>query len=141
MRSLLARFLFTCYLAAMAYATFSPFTFVSTREALARKVEGIKWVPFRDPRTGGLHSPRDFTVNIAVFVPFGIFGFFLLHRTRDARDALTLVVLWAAAISVLIEGLQLLTEKRVTNVTDLVANTLGGYLGGLVAVSWQRRSK
>ena len=139
MRRRLWKYLLLAYLAALLLGTFSPFTFVSTREAFAAKVRGIKWIPFRDRGTGGLHSPRDTAGNIALFVPVGVLGVLALRHARDRHNALLPVVVSGFSISLLIEALQLFTRTRVTNVTDVIANTIGCSLGVLAVVWWQQR--
>jgi glycopeptide antibiotics resistance protein len=139
MRRRLWKYLFVAYLAALVLGTFSPFTFVSTSEALAAKVQGIKWIPFRDPRTGGLHSPLDTAGNIAMFMPFGALGVLALRGSRDRHNALLPVVISGFSISLLIEALQLFTRTRVTNVTDVIANTIGCSLAALAVTWWQQR--
>ncbi len=139
MRRRLWKYLLVVYLAALVLGTFSPFTFVSTSEALAAKVQGIKWIPFRDPRTGGLHSPLDTVGNIALFVPFGVLGVLALRGARDRHNALLPVVVSGFSISLFIEALQLFTITRVTNVTDVITNTIGCALGALAVAWWQRR--
>jgi glycopeptide antibiotics resistance protein len=139
------RTLLACYLVVIACVTLWPFEFVSSGEALSRKVERIKWVPFRDPRTGGVHSPRDTAANIAMYVPLGVVGCLLMRRgkagSRTARQALARVLLLAGASSLLIEVMQLFTEARVTNVTDVLANSIGACLGGVLASWFQRRGR
>jgi glycopeptide antibiotics resistance protein len=133
-----ARWLILGYLIVVAYATLAPFEFVQTPEALSAKIAKIKWIPFRNPETGGLHSPRDIIRNVVLFVPFGFFGFFAHSNSRRAAKATMTVAFWGLAASLLIEGLQLLTVTRATNVTDIIANTAGSYVGARVA-SWSGR--
>ena len=74
--------------------------------------------------------------NIAVFVPFGFFlAEFLSTMPRLAPyRRLELVVLCAFGLSLCIESLQLILRLGVCEVTDLMLNTFGGFLGGGVDV-------
>lgn len=65
--------------------------------------------------------------NIIIFIPFG-FLLSLLWRGASWRKAL----LGTAAFSLVIELLQLLLPDRMTDIDDLLLNSLGGLLGFLI---------
>lgn len=70
--------------------------------------------------------------NIALFIPL---GFFLHHilRTPKSRFPLIEVLLFSGLSSLSIEVLQWTFAVGYTDLDDLVFNTLGGVLGGLIA--------
>ena len=72
-------------------------------------------------------DPYDMIANVLLFVPLG----FLLRlaRPRDRRGSVVLVVLSAALISVAIEAVQLFDTTRESTLLDVVANTLGAWIG------------
>lgn len=75
------------------------------------------------------YSKLEFSANIAMFVPMG----FLLSLTLPQR-AWWSVVLLAPAFSGGIELTQgAFLEQRFASVLDVVANTMGGYLGAVLA--------
>ncbi|KRD43094.1 hypothetical protein ASE38_02105 [Cellulomonas sp. Root930] len=86
---------------------------------------------------GLTYSATEFLANIALFVPFGILVSLLFPRRR----AWTVVAL-GLATSAVIELAQLLfLPHRVSDVRDLVSNTLGTAIGvGIVLVA-RRRSR
>jgi glycopeptide antibiotics resistance protein len=137
------------YLIVIAYGTFRPFAFVGSTDALATKIARIRWIPFRNPRTGRLQYRHDMTRNVILFVPFGALAFLVTRDRRDTSrrdpaapaDAVKTVVLIAFACSTFIEIVQLFTVKRVTNVTDIVCNTAGSYVGARAALWWTLRSR
>lgn len=72
----------------------------------------------------------EFTANVCMFVPL---GFFLLLALR--RGMLWLTVLMVPLLSIVIELTQAVAlAERFASPLDVVANTLGGYLGALVAL-------
>jgi VanZ like family len=86
-------------------------------------------VPLRSIVADWMSGGRDFVVNflgnIVAFIPIGMMP--RLARPRRAR-------VWHAAfvslsLSALIEGVQYATGRRVTDVDDLILNTVGGMLG------------
>lgn len=74
--------------------------------------------------------------NIAVFVPFGFFLSEFLSTTKrfSARRQIGRVALAALGLSLCIESLQLIFRLGVFEITDLVLNTLGGFVGALMSV-------
>ena len=73
--------------------------------------------------------------NVAVFAPFGLFlGEWLASSNRTGSwHRVGLVILAAFGLSLCIECLQLVLHVGFFEVTDLVMNTVGGGVGGLVA--------
>lgn len=85
----------------------------------------VNLIPFRD---FSLDNIKGMILNIIMFVPF---GFFLPVYFKQFRS-LASTVLAGAVMSVLIEILQLFTF-RVTDVDDLLMNTIGAFLGYVIA--------
>lgn len=80
-------------------------------------------------------GPVETLSNIAVFVPFGFFlGEWLasLNRTGSWRRV-GLVTLAAFGLSLCIECLQLVLHVGFFEVTDLVMNTVGAFVGALIS--------
>lgn len=70
--------------------------------------------------------------NMALFMPLGFF-LYLVLRSRSSRFPLIEVTLFAALTSLAIEVLQWGFAVGYTDVDDLLFNTIGGVLGGLIA--------
>lgn len=80
-----------------------------------------------------LVNPSDVARNVALYVPFGMFGMLALGRS-DVRGVLR-VTLIALVFSFGVEALQLYTVDRVASLTDIVSAVVGTAAGGsLVAV-------
>jgi hypothetical protein len=84
-----------------------------------------KLIPFQDT------NPVDFVANVVLFIPLGmLLGAWL---RREAGRAPWRAVLVIAAISAGFETLQLFLPVRSPSIDDVIANTLGGALGLLLA--------
>jgi glycopeptide antibiotics resistance protein len=71
----------------------------------------------------------EFLANVAMFVPVGMFFLLLLGRRLWFVS-----VLLGVALTTLIEFAQLFIPGRVSDVSDIVANSLGSLVGVLVAL-------
>lgn len=78
----------------------------------------------------------EFSANIALFVPFGILVALSMPRSRW-RFGMTALISFASSCA--IELIQLSIPTRVSTVSDVIANTLGGILGALVVRVLARR--
>ena len=79
----------------------------------------------RDLRNGGWPFVINFVGNVVAFVPMGLLPPFI--RARPTK--LWHVLGFSLFLSLLIEGGQLVSGRRVPDVDDLILNTLGGCLG------------
>lgn len=77
------------------------------------------------------YSKFEFTANIAMFFPLGFFLALALPR-RVWWVALTLIPLFSGTIELL---QAMFLAERFASVFDVIANTLGGYLGAAVALA------
>ncbi len=103
------------------------------REPIGVRLD-LKLIPFSDlvSALGGDGSVRraviELVVNIALFVPLG-----LALRLRFASMNVAQATAIAFALSLGIETLQLLVATgRVANITDVLMNALGGFLGAIL---------
>lgn len=71
----------------------------------------------------------DFAVSVVLFVPLGFLFRFATQRRQ--RESISVAVWNLALISIMIEALQLLDPTRVSAILDVVANTLGAWVGAL----------
>ena len=90
-------------------------------------------------RKSGL-GPAEMMSNIAAFIPFGLFfSEFLASAKRfSAGRRLGLATLAGFGLSLCIETLQLLLRVGFFELTDLVMNTLGAFVGAGLAVLLRR---
>lgn len=77
----------------------------------------------------------EFTANLLMFIPLGLL-LTLALRPRSARWVPPLACLFASALIELVQFL--LLPQRFTTVSDVIANTLGGALGWLIALAMVR---
>ena len=85
-----------------------------------------------------LVNPADVARNVALYVPFGVFGILALRR-RDVRGVLRVTTI-ALLLSVAVEALQLYTADRVASLTDIASAGVGTVLGAsLAAWLWPPR--
>jgi VanZ family protein len=90
------------------------------------------WSPYRP----GIWAPTlinlgDVARNVALYVPFGIFGMLSLRRS-DARGVARVTAI-AILFSVAVEALQLYTVDRVASLTDIVSAGVGTASGAALA--------
>jgi len=97
---------------------------------------GLNLVPFQEIRRG-LDNQTPLGLlnvfgNVLMFVPFGAVVAWLSRR-RKKLTATSVGLLLSLAIEVTQLGL-----GRVGDIDDLILNTAGAFLGGLLAVTWSR---
>ena len=89
----------------------------------AHYAPNVNLIPF----VGMADTPLETVLNVLLFVPVGLLLPLLWRHFRDGRFA----VLWGFTLSLAIELGQLFSG--ITDIDDLIANTLGTFLGYLVA--------
>lgn len=89
---------------------------------------------------GGKIRQVEMLANIAAFIPFGLFlSEFLASAKRfSARRRLGLATLAGFGLSLCIECLQLLLRVGFFELTDLVMNTLGAFVGALISAGLRK---
>lgn len=91
----------------------------------------VEWVPF-----SRVVSVRDLVANVALFMPLGLA---VAWSARRARRATAVIV--GLALSLFAEVYQVYCHDAFPTVTDLLANTLGAWLGAAWAVALARRNR
>jgi glycopeptide antibiotics resistance protein len=77
-------------------------------------------------------SPTDIIGNIWLFIPLGFGLTCLLYIARLQKIAIAIaVVVFSGSLSLTVEVLQVFLPSRAATLTDILANTLGGFLGFL----------
>lgn len=109
---------------------FPPYMFRPFQFSLSR----VNLIPFKSFHSL-LTNPKEPIGNILLFMPFGFFSV-LNDRVKAGRRLLN--VLWRTAlISVVMEGIQTFIG-RVTDIDDVIINTIGGVIGGIVCIIWHK---
>ena len=105
-------------------ATISPFNFVIPQDLSGKSMIG-------EFRFGS--NLKDYWQNILLFIPFG-FSVAIIVNTRQ-KSALKLIVvsfLASCLLSTGVEVTQLFLPSRISNLTDIIYNSLGGFGGGIL---------
>lgn len=83
-------------------------------------------------------QPIDFVLNIALYIPLGVFGALSSPRQRPWRGV-AIITAGGALLSIAIELAQYFDAARYTAASDVYANVLGTFLGAAaVAVLFRR---
>jgi glycopeptide antibiotics resistance protein len=114
------------YLAIVGWITLGPQPFDSTNGLIVRVLELLQRHEATDWVT---YAGIEFTANVFMFLPIGLFFLLLFGRGRWWLAILVGVVLTFA-----IETAQLVIPGRVSDARDLAANSAGAVLGVLVAL-------
>lgn len=102
-------------------------------------------VRFTVPHKGLLLSPAqerkvnsryafDVLTNIAGFVPLGLIGCAYFSWTRGRWEAVLFTTITCGILSLVIEVLQYYIPSRASGITDVITNTLGAALGGMLVL-------
>ena len=82
----------------------------------------------------------DLATNVIAYLPFGFFCTAALRRRLAPFSAWLVALLLGAALSFVMELLQNYLPSRVPSNLDLVCNTAGALLGGLIGARWGTRA-
>ena len=111
-------------LSCICAATISPFNFVLP--------EGFSW-QFIIEEFNFVSSVKDYLQNILLFIPLGIsLGIILIPTQQKIGMILCIIFFTSALLSTSVELTQFLLPSRVSNLTDIIYNSLGGILGGVL---------
>jgi len=118
------------------YGTTLPYDLTIDTQILNRNIRSIRWLPLLRP-DGSRESIPDIVSNLLLFLPLGaLIGLITFQTQRKGFwwKALAGALVGSAILSGLVETIQLLSISRVTSVTDLLTNTIGGLSGALLSV-------
>ena len=115
------------YLVGVAWITLGPQPQVASKGSIVMQVLRILW---EHPATDWItYSGVEFTANIAMFVPIGLFFLLLFGRSR-----------WWVAMGIpflmtlSIETAQIWIPGRVSDIRDVISNTIGAVVGVLLGL-------
>ncbi|MCU1534447.1 MAG: VanZ family protein [Glaciihabitans sp.] len=116
------------YLGVVAWLTLGPQPFDDSSDGLIWKaLDLIARVPFLHWVT---YAGVEFTGNVLMFLPVGMFFLLLLGRRRW-----WLAVLIGVAMTITIESVQIVIPGRVSDLRDVVANSVGALIGVLLGLA------
>jgi VanZ family protein len=128
--STLARYLFAAYVPLIVYASLHPFSGWRDR---GLPPFAFLTAPFSRPI-----PVFDVVANIIGYVPLGLLAVFAVYPWLRRGYALVFGLACSASLSFLLESLQLYLPARTSSNLDLLANTVGGLVGALVALGTTR---
>lgn len=130
LHTLIINSLMYLYVVMVLYVTVMPFTFSfwGTNNSF---METANFIPFRDLRLHYHGAAKEIILNIIMMIPFG----FLYPSIK--KSGVLKTVLTTLLFSLIIETSQLFgvwldsSRTRIFDVTDLITNTFGGFIGFL----------
>jgi glycopeptide antibiotics resistance protein len=119
--------LITLWASGKAYAKVDPVPFHDLRVLGDKLAEG----PVRFPTLVALLSPM--ILNVLLFMPWGFLAFIALDtQSRPALQSYLLTILLALGLSLAIEATQYFLPDRVTDINDVIWNSVGALGGAFV---------
>lgn len=104
---------------------------LSHPEWVYQRLQTGNLVPFREitqaMRSMTSHSLTNLIGNVVIFIPFGFFIGVILHKRGISAWT---ILIYSLAMSLFLEGTQLILRIGQFDVDDLLLNTLGGVIGG-----------
>lgn len=121
----LARFGLVLFIILVVYASLTPFAFKWS------SISALAWLSAPLPKYIPLF---DVGVNVLGYFPLGFLAVFALYPRFTRWRALFVTVCFGVTLSCLLESLQTFLPERISNITDLYANSLGTLIGALFAL-------
>ena len=112
------RIIFLLYGAALVWVVLFKMTFSFESIAGMEGVRSVNWEPFRYSIIGGDHLTREATLNILIFLPLGVF-----LPTLGVSGVKSVV--YGLLTSAAFEAVQYAFAIGVTDITDVITNTVG----------------
>lgn len=124
--SQLPRYLTTCYLALIVYASLHPFS--------GWRAPGISPLVFLEAAWPRYWTAFDLAINVAAYLPLGFFLAQSIGR-RPGRPLASLVAfLSGTLLSLVVESVQTCLPSRVPSNVDLLCNSIGTGLGAVLSL-------
>lgn len=119
------------YLGVVAFITLGPQPLDEGTDSLVWRV--LRFFARHDATSWLTYATVEFWANVAMFVPVGLFFLLLLGRRRW-----WLAILLGVGLTFAIEFAQMFLPGRVSDPRDVVANSVGAFIGVVVAlvVTW-----
>ncbi len=114
---------FSLYLIALTWIILFKLTIPENIGTLARD-RVLNVIPFYDIIAGKYFDKFDMVANIIVFIPFGIYTAVMLKEISTKYQAIM-----AFLLSLTYEMIQFIFAIGVADITDVMMNTLGAYMG------------
>lgn len=119
-RSFWYRFLFIFSLIGICFVTISPFDFSI--------LERLSWQAIAK-QFFYTTNPKDYVRNILLFIPLGIGCAGIINFKKHSLSIIFYSLLFSVLLSSTIEFIQILLPSRVSSISDIICNGLGGLTG------------
>lgn len=110
-------------LACICTATLSPFDFAI--------IDGLNWQTISNRFKFGSNL-KDYWQNILLFIPFGFSLSIIINRLQKQPVTILISFIISFILSTSIELSQLLLPSRVSNLSDIICNSIGGTSGSIL---------
>jgi len=116
------------------YGTLLPFEFAFQLEDIARNIKRANFIPFYNEYEGRRFSIPDVVSNLLLFIPYGFLLYWILqHKGIGIAKSKLICILSALLFSSMIEFLQLFSISRKSDITDVINNTIGTWIGCILS--------
>jgi glycopeptide antibiotics resistance protein len=128
--------LFVAYAVLLFLGTLFPFNFRLDARAIAMDHLPTEWIPFTywNARCGWPGYFKDKLFNVCIFIPFGVLLGLIVSGGPTPGKPLLKTTAAAALCSLTIEASQYFLAERHSTASDLLMNTVGGFLGAWLVV-------
>lgn len=120
----LPKVVFVVYLLTLLWLVLFKFSFDILSVLLDHQARSLNLLPFIGSSQGNIREMID---NFVVFIPFGLFLGINLKKATFWRK-----LAYISIFSLTVETLQFIFAIGITDITDIITNTLGGLVGLLV---------
>lgn len=121
-------------IAVIVYGSLYPWDFHSKQlPASAPRILVHSW-----PKVIDRDVVQDVAVNVAIYLPVGLFGFLALRQNMRARSAIAVMVMIGLVICSSMEMIQLFIPERECSAADVVSNVAGTAIGAGLGFLYQR---
>jgi len=127
--------LLVAYTGLLLFGTLSPFNFSLNARAISKDHLMPEWIPFTYwPRCGWKGYFEDKLLNTCMFIPVGVLLSLVIQSGPKPGLLLLKTIVAAAFLSLTIEATQYFIPDRQSSASDLLTNTVGGFLGAWLIV-------
>ncbi|TNC98899.1 MAG: VanZ family protein [Gallionellaceae bacterium] len=125
-RSLLRRYLLVGYVLMIVYASLSPFS--------GWQEQGLDFLEVLSSPIGQTYTAFDAITNCLAYLPLGMLLALTLRTYVAGWRSLFITVIGAMLLSLLLEYLQMYLPSRISSNADVLTNTFGALVGGMLAL-------
>ncbi|MDH2915446.1 MAG: VanZ family protein [Gallionella sp.] len=126
-RSLLRRYLLVLYTLLIMYASLSPLA--------GWQEQGLEFAEVLTSPVWQTYTAFDALTNCLAYFPLGVLLALTLHAHFEGVRSLLLTVMCALLLSLTLEYLQMYLPSRISSNADVLTNSFGAFVGGVLALA------